>query len=91
MDFGNFTDTKAISQVFGDFKCLNTLEIYKVFWFENILVSQMISAIIHNCFFIAVIESFGNLAITYSNIIFDNVEFSCKIHWIFGQTDCIRQ
>ncbi len=26
MDFGNFTDTKGVSQVFLDFKCGNTLE-----------------------------------------------------------------
>jgi hypothetical protein len=27
MHFGNFTDTKGVSQVFWDFKCLSTLEI----------------------------------------------------------------
>ncbi len=29
------------------------LEIHEVFWFENILVSRMISAIIYDCLFIA--------------------------------------
>jgi hypothetical protein len=46
---------------------------YRLFWRQFVSGWQNISTKFMHCKLIAVIESFANLAIAYSNIIFDNV------------------
>lgn len=49
----NTGDIKIISQWIGVSLTFCMLKISAAFWFENILVSQMLSVIIHDCLFIA--------------------------------------
>ena len=54
---GQLWSKSNIATIFGDWISAWSLEASQLFWFENILVSQMIYGVIWNFGFIAVIES----------------------------------